>query len=112
VRLSLAAGQIVPVPKDAPPTACDALQTPSTKPINFAVLRQRCTFGLAVSPAEVRAAQRLAFSRLHLVVEPGGAAALAAALAGKAATDGITAVILSGGNTDAEAFAEVLTSAD
>ncbi|MFM5930383.1 MAG: threonine/serine dehydratase [Novosphingobium sp.] len=107
---SLAAGEIVPVGNDAPPTACDALQTPSTRPINFDVLKARVPFGLSVTPAEVRAAQRLAFDRLRLVVEPGGAAALAAALAGKVAIDGRTVIVLSGGNTDAAAFAEVLSS--
>jgi threonine dehydratase len=112
VRLSLERGEIVPVPKNAPPTACDALQTPSTRPINFTVLKERCKFGLAVSEAEVRAAQRLAFAKLHLAVEPGGATALAAVLTGKVTLDGTTAVILSGGNTDAEAFAHVLASAD
>ena len=112
VRRSLAAGDIVPVGKDAPPTACDALQTPSTRPINFAVLQGRVPFGLEVTPAEVRAAQRWAFANLHLVVEPGGAAALAAVLAGKADIDGRTVIVLSGGNTDAEAFAEVLASRD
>ena len=112
VRLSLEAGEIRRVPADAPPTACDSLQTPATFPINFAVLKQRCAFGLAVSPAEVRAAQRFAFEKLHLVIEPGGAAALAAALAGKAALDGQTVLILSGGNTDPDSFAKVLASND
>jgi len=105
---SLAAGKIVAVSPDAPPTACDALQTPSTRPINFAVLRERCSFALWVTPAEVRTAQRVAFARLRLVLEPGGAAALAAVLAGKAACDGRTAVVLSGGNTDPAAFAQML----
>ena len=73
---------------------------------------QRCAYGLAVSPAEVRAAQRFAFSKLHLVVEPGGAAALAAVLAGKVPVDGRTAIVLSGGNTDPESFAKVLQSND
>lgn len=109
---SLAAGEIVPVCKDAPPTACDALQTPATRPINFAILRARCPFGLSVTPAEVRAAQRLAFAKLRLVVEPGGAAALAAVLAGKVALAPRTAVVLSGGNTDAAAFAQVLARDD
>ncbi|MDE2596297.1 MAG: threonine/serine dehydratase [Sphingomonadales bacterium] len=108
VRRSLAAGEIVAVASDAPATACDALQTPSTRPINFAVLKGRVRFGLVVTPAEVRAAQRFAFERLHLVVEPGGAAALAAALAGKVALDGRTAIVLSGGNTDAQAFAKAI----
>ncbi|WP_374530471.1 threonine/serine dehydratase [Novosphingobium sp.] len=112
VRLSLASGTILRVSADAPPTACDALQTPATWPINFAILQARCAFGLAVSPAEVRAAQRWAFSVLHLVVEPGGATALAAVLAGKVSTDGRTAIMLTGSNTDPESFAKVVTGKD
>lgn len=112
VRLSLEAGEILGVPDPKHPTACDALQTPATRPINFAVLKGRVPRGLMVTPSEVRAAQRWAFSKLHLVVEPGGAAALAAVLAGKTPIDGRTVVILSGGNTDAAAFAKVLTSND
>ena len=110
VRISLERGEIVKVSDPSVPTACDALQTPATRPINFAVLKGRVPFGLMVTPAEIRAAQRWAFAKLHLVLEPGGAAALAAVLAGKAVTDGRTAVILSGGNTDAADFARVITS--
>lgn len=109
VRLSLEAGEILGVPDMEFPTQCDALQTPITWPINFAVLKERVARGYAVTAAEVRAAQRWAFANLHLVVEPGGAAALAAVLAGKVPVDGRTAVILSGGNTDADAFAKVLS---
>lgn len=112
VRLSLETGEIQRVPADAPPTACDALQTPATRPINFAILKARCAYGVAVSPAEVRAAQRYAFDKLHLVLEPGGAAALAAVLARKVPSDGRTAVTLTGGNVDAAAFAKVITSSD
>ncbi|MEY4055568.1 MAG: hypothetical protein RL519_903 [Pseudomonadota bacterium] len=112
VARSLAAGEIQRVAKDAPPTDCDALQTPATWPINFAILKERCGYGLSVTPAEVRAAQRFAFSRLHLVLEPGGAAALAAALAGKVPLDGRTAIMLTGGNTDPASFAKVLSGND
>jgi len=112
VRLSLEKGEIVGVPDTKFPTQCDALQTPATWPINFAVLQARVAKGYAVTAAEVRAAQRWAFANLHLVVEPGGAAALAAVLAGRVPVDSRTAVILSGGNTDAEAFAKVLSSND
>jgi threonine dehydratase len=112
VRRSLEAGEIVAVEANPPPTACDALQTLATRPINFAVLRERVPKGLAVSESEVRVAQRFAFARLRLVIEPGGAAALAAALAGKVALDGRTAIVLSGGNVDPAAFARVLASAD
>jgi threonine dehydratase len=109
---SLATGTILPVARDAPPTACDALQTPETYPINFAVLHGAGVAGVVVTEAEVRAAQRWAFDRLHLVIEPGGAAGLAALIAGKVPCDGRTAVILSGGNVDRAAFARVLDSAD
>lgn len=108
VARSLASGAIQRVPSDAPRTACDALQTPATFPINFAVLAARGLRGLSVTEAEVRAAQRYAFSKLRLVVEPGGAAGLAALLAGKVAADGRTAVLLSGGNVDPAAFAQVI----
>jgi threonine dehydratase len=107
---SLETGSIQRVAADAPPTACDALQTPATRPINFAVLRDRCRTWLRVSEAEVAAAQRFAFANLRLVLEPGGAAALAAALAGKAPTDGRTAIVLSGGNVDAAVFAQTLVA--
>ena len=113
VRLSLENGEIQRVDlATAPPTACDALQTPSTRPINFAILKARCAYAAVVSPAEVRAAQRYAFDKLHLVLEPGGAAALAAVLAGKVPTDGRTAVTLTGGNVDAAAFAKVIAASD
>jgi threonine dehydratase len=109
---SLASGKIERVAPDAPSTACDALQTPATWPINFAILKERCAYGVAVSPAEVRAAQRFAFSKLHLVLEPGGAAALAAVLAGKVPVDGRTAVLLTGSNTDPQSFAKVIAGSD
>ncbi|MBF9151409.1 threonine ammonia-lyase [Novosphingobium jiangmenense] len=108
VARSLATGVIQRVPRDAPKTACDALQTPATFPINFAVMSARGLKGLGVSEEEVRAAQRYAFSKLRLVIEPGGAAGLAALLAGKVPADGRTAVILSGGNVDPAAFAHVI----
>ena len=108
VTRSLAGGEIVGVGADPVPTACDALQTMATFPINFAVMTSRGMRGVAVSEAEVRAAQAYAFTKLHLVVEAGGAAGLAAVLAGKVPPDGRTAVVLSGGNVDPEAFARVI----
>jgi len=105
---SLEAGAIQAVGPNPPPTACDALQTLATRPINFAVLKERCRYGVRVSEAEVAAAQRFAFAELRLVLEPGGAAALAAVLAGKVPGDGRTAVMLTGGNVHPARFAQVL----
>lgn len=104
---SLESGAIQSVDKP-PPTACDALQTFATRSINFDVLRTRVSEWARVSEEEVRTAQRFAFAHLRLVLEPGGAAALAAVLAGKIAADEDTVVMLTGGNTDAASFAEVL----
>jgi threonine dehydratase len=108
VTRSLAAGEILAVEDLAYPTECDALQTPQTWPINFAVLQARGVRGVVVTRDEVRHAMRVAFERLHLVVEPGGAAALAAVLAGKVELGDATLVTLSGGNVDAELYAEIL----
>ena len=108
---SLEAGSIQQIGDDPPPTACDALQTFATRPINFAVLKERCGYGLRAREAEIRSAQRFAFAHLRLVLEPGGAAALAAALAGKAALDEGTVIMLTGGNVDPRAFAQVIWQA-
>ncbi|RZV38445.1 MAG: threonine/serine dehydratase [Chromatiales bacterium] len=87
---------------------CDALQAHSPGAKTFAINRQLLADGLVVSDADVRAAMRFAFLNLKLVVEPGGAVALAAVLAGKIETqDKTTVVVLSGGNVDAELFAEI-----
>jgi len=110
VARSLAAGHILPLDANPPPTACDALQTPVTFPVNFEVMTTRGLHGVTVSEADVRAAQRLAFAKLRLVIEPGGAAALAAVLAGKVPADGRTAVLLSGGNVDPDSFLHVIAS--
>ena len=109
VTRSLAAGEILSVEDLAYPTECDALQTPQTWPINFAVLQARGVRGVVVTRREVRDAVRLAFEKLHLVVEPGGAAALAAVLAGKVVLTDATLVTLSGGNVDPLKFADIIT---
>ncbi len=112
VGQSMAAGAIVYAAPDAPKTICDALQPNATKPLNLALLSGRAEPGVAVTDAEVRSAQRFAFANLRLVVEPGGAAALAAALAGKVPVDESTVIMLTGGNADPAAFAHTIASAD
>ena len=111
VGQALAAGEVVRVGEDPPSTICDALQPDATKPINLSVLAGRAEPGITVTDGEVRAAQRFAFARLNLVAEPGGAAALAAALAGKVELDEDTVIMLTGGNTDAASFAAMLAGA-
>src|SRR5207247_2077617 len=88
---------------------CDALMSPSPGEITFAIGKPRFAQGYAVNEAEVAEAMRFAFEVLKLVIEPGGAAALAAVLAGKIEIKGRTiAVIASGGNVDVGLFTKVL----
>jgi threonine dehydratase len=106
---SLELGEIVPVAADAPDTFCDALQTPRVSPITFAILRDREATALSVSDAEAAEAVRFAWERHQLVVEPGGAVALAALLAGKVAPLEDTVVVLSGGNVDPALHARIVS---
>jgi threonine dehydratase len=108
---SLDAGEILPVKDLTHPTYCDALQTPQTYPVNFEILRRRVSQAVSVTTDEVATAMRVVCERLHLVVEPGGAVALAAVLAVKIQTKSVTAVTLSGGNVDKELFAQLLAQA-
>ena len=111
MRRSLAAGRIEPVGESPPPTACDSLQTQRVSALTFDVLMRCRATGVAVSEAETRAAQRWAAETLRLVVEPGGAVALAAILAGKVTPVPGMLVLLSGGNVDRAAYAAVLADA-
>jgi threonine dehydratase len=108
---SLEKGEIVPVEADAPPTLCDALRTPRVSPITFGILRDRNAKALWVSDEEVKDAVRFAWREHRLVVEPGGAAALAALLSGKVAPRDGTVVVLSGGNIDPELHARIIAEA-
>ncbi|WP_271438901.1 threonine ammonia-lyase [Pontixanthobacter luteolus] len=108
VGQAMAQGQIVRAGDDAPATICDALQPVATAPINLDVLTGRACAGVTVTDEEVRAAQRFAFSNLQLVAEPGGAAALAAALAGKVPVDESTVIMITGGNCDPADFAATI----
>jgi threonine dehydratase len=105
---SLEGGEIVPVAKDAPPTLCDALQTPLVSPITFRVLRERGARALAVSEDEVAEAVRFAWREHRLIVEPGGAVALAARLPGKREAAERIVAILSGGNIDPALHARIV----
>jgi threonine dehydratase len=86
-------------------TICDALMAQTPGELTFAINRVLVSEGAAVSDQEVAAAVAFAFRELKLVVEPGGAVALAALLSGKIDVKGKVAVaVLSGGNVDPELF--------
>jgi threonine dehydratase len=86
-------------------TICDALMAAMPGQLTFAINERLLAGGFAVSDDEVRAAMAYAFRVLKLVIEPGGAVALAAVLAGKLHLRGRTAAIVcSGGNVDPATF--------
>jgi threonine dehydratase len=86
-------------------TICDALMAAMPGQLTFAINERLLAGGFAVSDDEVRAAMAYAFRVLKLVIEPGGAVALAAVLAGKLDLRGRTAAIVcSGGNVDPATF--------
>jgi threonine dehydratase len=105
---SLERGEIVPVGPDAPPTLCDALQTPRVSPITFSILQQRGARALSVSDQEVMEAIRWAWREHRIIVEPGGAAALAALLSGKVDVVEGTVAVVSGGNIDPELHSRIV----
>ena len=108
MRASLQQGEIVPVGPNPPLTLCDALQTPRVSPITFSILDGRNATIVSVSDSEVTDAVRWAWSEHKLVVEPGGAAALAAVLSGKADVEEGMAIVLSGGNIDPALHARLI----
>jgi threonine dehydratase len=76
----------------------------------LAILSARRARALSVSDAQAAAAVRFAWERHGLVVEPGGAVALAALLAGKLEPEDDTVVVLSGGNIDPALHARIIGS--
>jgi threonine dehydratase len=92
-------------------TIADALTSPAPGIVPFAILKACGAAGVAVDDAALMAAVGFAAGKLKLVVEPGGAAALAAILCGKFDARGKTiAIVLSGGNIDPEMLQRCLTA--
>jgi threo-3-hydroxy-L-aspartate ammonia-lyase len=105
---SLARDERVTIP--VPRTIADGLQTTSPGELTFAIARRHVRSVVTVSDAELREAMRFAFERMKLVIEPSGAAALAALLCKRLPGVGGKRVgaIVSGGNIDPARYAELL----
>jgi len=108
VRRSLAAGERVRVP--VAPTIADGQQLDRPGELTWPVIRDRVDAVALVSDAEIVETMRVLFERVKLVVEPSGACALAAVLAGRPELDGArrVGVVLSGGNVGADRFATLV----
>lgn len=106
--LSLAAGNRQ-VLASLPHTICDALMTPTPGAITFAINRRLLKAASTVSDAQATHAMAFASRYLKLVLEPSGAAALAAVLAGAASDYECIAVVLSGANVDLDRYTSALS---
>jgi threonine dehydratase len=105
---SLASGQIMRNTRTSG-SLCDAIVTPQPGNITFPIMQRLCGPGLVVTEDEALHAMALAFSRLKLVAEPGGAVALAAALFRADQIEGDAVFLtISGGNVDADVFQTAL----
>ena len=90
-------------------TICDALMAQSPGRITFEINRELVGAGVSASDEEVGRAVAFAFRELKLVVEPGGAVALAALLAGRIdVRQKLAVAVLSGGNVDPELFSRLV----
>ncbi len=109
---SLSTGQIEEADVHQP-SICDALLAPRPGELTFPILHHHATGGVAVPDAAVRETMRFCHTMLKLVVEPGGAVALAAVLSGQVPAQGRTiAVTVSGANVNPEFYAKVITGRD
>jgi threonine dehydratase len=90
---------------------CDALLAPMPGRLTFALNQSLLTGGVSATDEEALRAMAFAFTTLKLVVEPGGAVALAALLAGRIDARGRTVgIVLSGGNVEPDLFAKALAA--
>lgn len=110
-RLSLEKGERVGITPDHV-SICDAIVTPMPGVMTFPIAGPRLAGGLVVTDSQVKCAMARAFDRLKIIIEPGGAVALAAALYAGLADDVKTVVVTaSGGNVDQAVFAAALADA-
>ncbi|GAC1501740.1 MAG: pyridoxal-phosphate dependent enzyme [Vulcanimicrobiaceae bacterium] len=104
---SLAEGKRISIP--VPHTIADGMQTQSPGAMTFPLVQRYAAGIVTVSDAELIEAMRFAFERMRMVVEPSGAAALAAVMHGRVPARGKrVGVVISGGNVDLERFAQII----
>ena len=112
-RRSLEAGSIQ---SNEPGTrsACDAILTPRPGDLTWAIAGPRLAGGCVVSDQHAFEAMRIAFRQFRMVVEPGGAVALAAALfrLPEEAKGSTVGVVVTGGNVDPRLYAKILNRED
>ncbi len=90
---------------------CDAIITPQPGNLTFPILQRLCGAGIVISDEEALRAMAVAYARLKIVLEPGGAAALAAALFHGDELEGDDVIaVATGGNVDTDIFARALDS--
>ena len=107
VRQSLQRGDIVTIP--TPRTIADGQQTTAAGEVTFAIMRKLVDEVVVVDDDQLLAAMRFAFERMKVVLEPSGAAALAAVLAGGVTSAGErVGVLLSGGNIGVDRFVQLM----
>ncbi len=104
---SFAAGERIEIA--VPDTIADGQRTRAPGRLTFPIVKRLCAGILTVSDEQLREAMRFAFERLKLVIEPSGAAALAAVLSAKLNVTGRrVGVVLSGGNVDPRSYAAIV----
>ncbi|MDB9808518.1 threonine/serine dehydratase [Yoonia sp.] len=108
VTRSLAAGTILSNPSVSR-SICDAIVTPQPGALTFPIMQAHCGAGVVVTDEDCLRAMGLAYERLKIVVEPGGAAALAAALFYPDQFEGDAIIaVTTGGNVDPATFIRAL----
>lgn len=109
---SLASGQIEENAQSAG-SICDAIVTPAPGKLTFPIMQRLCGPGLVVTDDEAMRAMALAWQYLKIVVEPGGAVALAAALFHGDQIEGEAVVaVATGGNVDRDMFQRAMATSD
>lgn len=107
VQQSLQKGDRVLI--DVPKTIADGLQTQSPGEVTFGVMREHAAGIATVTDEELIDAMRFVFERMKLVIEPSGAAGIAAVMNHKIPVEGKrVGVIISGGNVDRSRFASLI----